>query len=201
MAIKPTKSAAVDNNVPSVRMTEDLRREITLEVMKKVPTRHTAEAAEKARDELIRKYASVVLAEDAYAIWANPKRRHLFSHISLYAANRPFHVPRHDDASKVDDVTVDKLIHQLRLDVVQAFSDHDKEWAARGTMHRALASSLAAYTTTHRLVDAHPELAGAVKKVLHARGKIITERAGALTTGETQRALAALVAAGLKLPT
>ena len=196
-----TKSTTPNNTVPSVRMTEDLRREITAEVMKKVPIQHTAEAAEKARDELIRKYASVVLAEDAYAIWANPKRRHLFNSVSNYGGPRVFRVPRHDDASKINDAGVEKLVAQLRTDIERAFANHDKELAARGAMHRALASSLEAYTTTRRLVDAHPELAGAVQKVLHARGKIITVRAGALTTGETQRALAALVAAGLKLPT
>jgi len=195
---KPTTKS----DVPSVRITDELRNEIVAAVMNAVPVKHTVEAADKARDDLIRAFAAKVLAPDALAIWSDPARRYLFSRNSTYVSGcRAFHTPPYDPSSGVTETEHDRLLRDLRSAIDDAYDPFTIESRHRNEMRHALRDSLRPYTTTRRLVEANPDLRGAVLKVLNNRGKTITPRSGALTTDDTRRALLALATAGLKLPT
>lgn len=198
----PVKSAPVKDDVPSVRISHALLNEIVAAVMRAVPIKHTIEAADKVRDDLIRAFAAKVLAPDAFAIWTDPERRHLLSHNPTYGSScHVFHTPPYDPSSVVIEAEHDRLLRDLRSAIDDAYDPSTTEAHHRSEMRRALRDSLRPYTTTRKLVEANPDLRGAVLKVLHTHGKIITPRTGALTTDDTRRALLALAKAGLKLPT
>lgn len=204
MTTKSTKSTPAKStlDVPSVRISDELRHEIVTTVMNAAPIKHTLEAADKARDDLIRAFAAKVLAPDALAIWSDPARRYLFSRNSTHVAScRIFHTPPYDPSSGITEVEHDRLLRDLRSAIDDVYGPFTAESRHRSEMRLALRDSLRPYTTTRRLVEANPDLRGAVLKVLNNRGKTITPRAGALTTDDTRRALIALAEAGLKLPT
>lgn len=197
-----TKSTPAKSDVPSVRVSAELRDDIVTVVMNALPIKHTNDAANKMRDDLIRAFAAKVLAPDAFAIWTDPTRSYLFARSTCYASGgRVFNTPPYDPSSGITEAEHGRLLRELRDAVDATYTPFTDEQRRRNEMRIALRDSLKPYTTTRNLVEANPDLRGAVLKVLNNRGKTITPRAGALTTDDTRRALIALVTAGLKLPT